>query len=142
MIVALNSKEEEIQNFKLNNLVAIPMAVILVYLGVFEGSITFGKSLLTDNKAQASNGIFDIANIMSLGSDYRGYFNAAQGYRSLYDENQDERYLNESLELLVKSNEINKDDPRILWNATYIYMKLDNEEKVLEYMDELLTKER
>ena len=142
MIVTLNSKEEEILDLKFKNLVTIPMAIILVYLGVFEGSIALGKSLLVNNKTQASNSAFTMANNISFDLDYRGYFNEAQGYKKLYDENNDEGYLNEALDLLTKSNKINKDDPRILWNITYIYMKLDNEEKVLEYMEELLTRER
>ena len=137
MLIAFSTRGEEQVSFNVKKVAVIPVCILLIYLGVFEGSIAIGKSLLV-----ASNKVLTVANNISFDLDYRGYFNKAQGYKQLYDRDGSDVNLQESLDLLNKSIQINKEDPRIIWNTTYIYMKLDNEEKVLEYMDELLTKER
>lgn len=142
MLIAFSFRVEEGFSFNFKKATVIPVFIILIYLGIFEGSIAIGKGLFINDEIEASNKVFTKANNISFDLDYRGYFNKAQGYKVLYDKDGKDEYLQESLAMLDKSSQINKEDPRVMWNITYIYMKLDNEEKALSYMDELLTKER
>ncbi|MDU2155629.1 C39 family peptidase, partial [Clostridium sp.] len=58
------------------------------------------------------------------------------------DKSNDDKYLKEGISLLEISKEINLYDPMVTWNLSYMHELLDEDEKALDYGQEVLERER
>lgn len=137
----VGTRDNEKQVFSLSKYFYIATSVASLYFIIFEGSIVIGNYLIDANSNLAEK-IFSFSNTISFKRDYRGYFNKAQVNKILYDKSNDEKYMLDALELLETSKEINPYDPMITWNLSYIYEVLGEEEKALNYGQEVLEIER
>ena len=115
---------------------------ILIYLALVEGTLVIAKRSSVNDNFNLAIKLYDFSGKLSFIEDSRPYFNKAECYKLLYDENGDEVLLDKSLEGLIVSSEINPYDPRILWNMAYIHEKLGNDNEVISIRNELLEREK
>lgn len=134
-------KVEIRNNLKIKKVIYIILATISIYLTIFEATIVLGRYLININDNLADN-LFSFSNNISFKWDYRGYFNGAQVKKNLYDKSNDDKYLKEGISLLEISKEINIYDPMVTWNLSYMHELLDEDEKALDYGQEVLERER
>lgn len=129
------------QAFNLSKYLYISIASISIYLIIFETSIVIGNYFI-DTNSNLSDKIFSFSNNISFKRDYRGYFNKAKANKNLYDESKDENYLKEGVSLLEACKEINPFDPMLIWNLSYLYEALGQNETALNLSEEVLERER
>ena len=127
--------------FGLNKYFYIIIASISIYFITFEASIVIGDDLIDYNSNLAEK-FYSFSNGISFNRDYRGYFNKAQIMKNLYDESSDVNYLKEGIKLLEISKEINPFNPMVIWNLSYMYEALGENEIALKYGEEVLERER
>ncbi|GAA0083744.1 hypothetical protein UT300007_01830 [Clostridium sp. CTA-7] len=139
VIALINEDNKEIIN---RRIAYIPVIALATFLLLYEGTLLLGEKAMKYNLNSFAENCFNVANKISFQLDYRGYYNEAQLYKNLYDENKNENNLLESLDLLKTCEKINKDDPRILWNISYIYEKLGDADNTEKYMELVLEKEK
>ncbi|MGV2686039.1 hypothetical protein GNF82_17120, partial [Clostridium perfringens] len=139
VIALINEDNKEIIN---RRIAYIPVIALATFLLLYEGTLLLGEKAMKYNLNSFAENCFNVANKISFQLDYRGYYNEAQLYKNLYDEDKNEDSLLESLDLLKTCEKINKDDPRILWNISYIYEKLGDADNTEKYMELVLEKEK
>lgn len=128
-------------SIKVHKSIYIVLATIAIYFIIYEGSIVLGKYLI-DVNSNLSDKILSFSNSISFKRDYRGYFYKAQVKKNQYDISKDKEHLKEGIELLETSKEINPYDPMVIWNLSYLYEVLGDEEKALTYGEEVIDRER
>ncbi|NKF06663.1 O-antigen ligase family protein [Clostridium gasigenes] len=142
MIILLGSKGEKINLHNYIKKIYSVLLIIVIYLGMFEGTLVIGGNFTVNNNIEMANRFYNIGERISLERDYRASFKKAEGYKLLYDKNGNENSLKDSLEELKNSQDINLYDPRILWNMAYIHEKLGDTNKSMDIRNELLEIER
>ena len=123
------------------NLCYVFIVCLSTYLIIYESTILLGKYTLDVNSKLAVN-ILNVANKISFNKDYRGYFYKADALRNIYSENEEKNYLEEAIYTLEVAKNINKYNPMVIWNLSYLYEEIGDNEKALEYGEELLERER
>lgn len=143
IIQSVTRKEEIKTIIRIRRILYSIILIVVLYLGVFEGGILLGRELLSGNNKVAANVLKNI-NKLSLNKDYRGYFYRADALRNIYNENKDEnrKSLEEAINSLEISKEINIYDPRVTWNLSYLYEEMGDREKALKYGEQVVKSER
>lgn len=134
--------KREVDFNKMIKIIYSAIFVVVVYLGLFEGTLSIAKNLAINNNIEYSNTIYNVGKNICMERDARPLFYKAAGFKSLYDKSGNEEFLQSSLDCLKEANLINKYDPRILWNMAYIYEKKGDIENTIKLKDEILVKER
>lgn len=127
---------------KFSKFLSIPIITVLAFVSLYEGTLYLGNAMLVNNKNKGSDTCLNIADKISFGVDYRSLFLHSSVYKNFYDENNDNKNLDKSLDYLMESYNINNENPLIIWNIVYINQKLDNEDEVIKYMDDLINLEK
>lgn len=141
--ILIKTKENQKIIIKLEKILYSLILIFILYLGIVEGGLILGKLFLNRNDNLASS-ILKNVNKISFNKDYRGYFYRADALRNIYNEESsgNKEYLEEAIDELKISREINSYDPRVLWNISYLYEKIGDSQNALKYGQEVLEVER
>lgn len=141
MIISIVDTKDKLE-INLRKSIFIPIIILLLYPLCIESLLDIGKKQYINSNYENSISTYKIVDKLTFNKDYRSNFYIAQNYKGLYDENGDISKLEKVISYLELAKKNNKYDPRIDWNLSYCYIKLDDEVNVIKGMRTLLEKEK
>lgn len=144
MLLAFSTAKEEHSlylNWKIRIISLCPIFLIAAYLIIINSVYLIGDKYMANNNYLAARNAYNLNNAI-IYRDSNVNYKIANTYKAQYDFTGDKGALEACLHELLCAEKINKVNPKIVWNEVYMYEKLGNNNKTIEYENKLLNMEK